>query len=116
MAVLWLQSDHLCVVFEALLVLVSEEVALGAFVDVGGLVVGQFDGLGERSDGFFVHVKVGIGDAQVIVDVSLVGLERVVLQGTVQILYSLLEFLIAVVGQPTLVKYLGLSGLSTQGI
>ena len=115
-AVLGLQSNDLGVIVEGLLEVVGEEVALGPFVDVAGLVVGQLNGLGEVGDRLFVHLAVGVGDAQVVVNVGLVGLEGLVVERSVQVLHSLLELLVPVEGQPPLVEYLRVSRPALEGV
>lgn len=102
-AIFSLQSDHFGVIFQRFLELVSQQVALSPFVDVTRLIVGQLYGFGQRRQRLFIHLKVGVRDTQVIVDIGLISLEGMVIQGGIQILDGLLELFVAIIRQPSLV-------------
>lgn len=51
-----------------------------------------------------------------VVNIRLVSLKGMVVKRSVEVLYRLLELLILVISQPSLVEYLWVSGLARQGV
>lgn len=73
-------------------------------MDITRLIVRQFDGLRERSECLIKHFQIGIGDAQMVIDVGNVSLKWLVLQCRVQVFNGFLELLVLVVSEASLVK------------
>lgn len=109
MAIFGLKFNHFGKVLKGFLVLISKQVAFGPLVDIARLIVSQLDSLSERGQRFFEHFKVGVRDTEMIIDICLISLERMVVQRSEQILDGQFELFVLVIGQSSFVENLGVS-------
>lgn len=82
-------------------------------MNVTRLVISQFDCLSERGQRFFEHFEVGVRDTKMIVDIRLIGLKRMIVKRSEQILNGQFELFIFVVCQSSFVENLGVSRLAS---